>query len=99
MNNQMAREHAQEMMDSGASIEDANVTMIRIEGVRLVRAKMPRQIRTALMGAVKKGQLGRLPKDGLRPEAFFHPNAKAKALSLRDQCFHDSIQAMKKICI
>jgi hypothetical protein len=32
------------------------------------------------MAAVKEGLLGRLPKDGLKPEIFFHPDHKHGAV-------------------
>lgn len=53
-----------------------NVEQILVRGTRVVRGKMPSQVRKELMAAVKAKVLGRLPKDGLKPEIFFHPDHK-----------------------
>lgn len=49
-----------------------NVEMIRAAGHRIIRGRIPREVRTELMAAVKAGELGHLKKDGLKPEIFFH---------------------------
>lgn len=86
------------MVESGKlpSMLDANVQAIRMEGVRIIRGKVPAEVRRALFAAVKAGQLGRLVKDGLMPEAFFHPNAKAKAVSMRNEIAYSSINSIRK---
>lgn len=53
-----------------------NVEQIRKQASRVVRGPMPAQVRKELLGAVKAGLLGRLKKDGLKPEIFFHPDHK-----------------------
>ena len=53
----------------------ANVEIVRIMGVRLIEARITRAVRTELNRAVKSGRLGHLPKDGLMPEAYFHPKS------------------------
>jgi hypothetical protein len=53
-----------------------NVEQIRAQATRVIRGKIPMQVRRELMDAVKKGFLGRLKKDGLKPEIFFHPDHK-----------------------
>lgn len=53
-----------------------NVEQILIQASRVVRGPIPRQVRKELMTAVKAGVLGRFPKDGLKPEIFFHPDHK-----------------------
>lgn len=53
-----------------------NVEQILCQGSRIIRGKMPAQVRKELMTAVKAKVLGRLPKDGLKPEIFFHPDHK-----------------------
>lgn len=57
-----------------------NVEQILIQATRVVTSKVPRQVRNELMAAVKSGVLGRLPKDGLKPEIFFHPDHKHGAV-------------------
>lgn len=51
-----------------------NVDLIRAQATRVINSRMPLQVRRELMAAVKAGHLGRLPKDGLKPEIFFHPD-------------------------
>lgn len=53
-----------------------NVEQILIQATRVIRGKIPAQVRKELMTAVKAKVLGRLPKDGLKPEIFFHPDHK-----------------------
>jgi hypothetical protein len=57
-----------------------NVTEILCAGTRVVRGTIPRQVRNELMAAVKIGALGRLKKDGLKPEVFYHPDHKHGAI-------------------
>jgi len=51
-----------------------NVEMIRTHGERIVRGKIPREVRKELSEGVKLGLLGHLKKDGLKPEIYFHPD-------------------------
>lgn len=57
-----------------------NVQQILIQATRVIRGKIPAQVRKELMAAVKAKVLGRLPKDGLKPEIFFHPDHKHGAV-------------------
>lgn len=57
-----------------------NVEQILCSASRVIRGKMPLQVRRELMAAVKAGVLGRLPKDGTKPEIFFHPDHKHGAV-------------------
>lgn len=61
----------------------ANVMMVRAEGVRLVSNRLPRAVRQALDAAVRAGELGHLKKEGRQPEVYFLPQAKSKALTIR----------------
>ena len=74
-----------------------NVAMLRDEGVRLIEGRIPRAIRNELMAGVRKGHLGRLAKDGLMPEAFFHPNSQPKAIGLRQQHAKNGLLARAKV--
>jgi hypothetical protein len=98
MNQQIAFQHARGMMDNGMSAVDANVALVRMEGVRLVKARMPREIRAALMAGVKDGRLGRLPKNGRKPEAFFHPNSIWNAKEARQKEENACIRALLAVC-
>lgn len=50
-----------------------NAEMIYAKGTHVVRGRIPAQVRKELMSAVKAKMIGRLPKDGLKPEVFFDP--------------------------
>lgn len=57
-----------------------NAMNVRTAGTRVITGPMPAQVRKELMSAVKSGHLGRLKKDGLKPEIFFHPDHKNGAI-------------------
>lgn len=62
-------------MEQGRLHEVArNVEQIRIQATRVINGRIPAQARKELSAAVKQGLLGRLKKDGLKPEIFFHPD-------------------------
>jgi hypothetical protein len=67
------------------TVSEANVYMVQLQGVRIVRNSMPKAVRSALNLAVKEGRLGHVKKDGLKPEAYFHVNSKFRALEERDR--------------
>lgn len=81
------------------TLAQANVKLVQLEGVRLIKGTTPRDVRKALNTAVKAGELGHIKKDGLRPEAYHHINARSKALDLRDKEFSRAIAGIKAICI
>ena len=80
------------------SLDDANVEIVRMMGVRLINTKMDRRTRSALMGGVKDGRLGHLPKSGVKPEAFFHPNSEANAKEERNKAANAAIRARAAVC-
>lgn len=55
------------------TVAQANVAMVRAERFRVISGRVPAEVRKALNDAVKSGELGRLPKDGFKPETYFHP--------------------------
>lgn len=57
-----------------------NVDLIRAQASRVIKGRIPAQVRKELMAAVKDGHLGRLKKDGLKPEIFYHPDHKNGAI-------------------
>ena len=89
MDQQQAPQYAK-----GMSVADANVEVVRMVGVRLVKSKLDRATRAALMAGVKAGKIGRLPKDGHKPEAFFHPNSIWNAKEARQKVANDVIRAV-----
>lgn len=74
-----------------------NVEQILASGTRLVRGKIPAQVRKELMAAVKIGALGRLPKDGLKPEVFFHTDHKNGAVELQKREAAYSVGLIAKV--
>lgn len=57
-----------------------NVSKILADGTRSITSRVPARVRAELRLAVKDGVLGHLPKDGLKPEIFFHPDRKNSAI-------------------
>lgn len=95
----VATEIAQGMLESGALPTRAamEVEVVRMTGVKIVRGSLTRDMRNALNAGVKAGKLGRLPKDGLRPEAYFHPNSKWRAMEERDRLARASETAIHTV--
>jgi hypothetical protein len=58
-----------------------NVQQILVQATRVVHGRIPAHVRAELRAAVKAGVLGRLPKNGLAPEIFFHPDHKHGAVA------------------
>jgi len=84
-------------MEKGMTAAEANVEVVRMIGVQLVTGKMSRDTRAGLMAGVKAGKIGRLKKDGRKPEAFFHPNSKWKAMEARDKHERETLEAVAKV--
>lgn len=80
------------------SVAEANVYMIRLEGVRVVSGRLSKDVRKALNFAVKTGRLGRLAKEGVKPECYFHPNSNWNAMELREREANAAIRAIMSIC-
>ena len=76
-----------------------NVTKIREEKIRIVRGPIPRAVRKELLDAVKVGELGRLAKEGLRPEVFFHPAHSADAKAVQLTTMFNAVQALKGVLV
>jgi hypothetical protein len=77
--------------------EQANVLLVQLQGYVLITGKMRREVRKALNDAVKRGELGHLKREGLKPEAYFHKNGKWNAMEARARYEFESIEALKKI--
>ena len=99
MGQQQALQYAKGLMDAGMSAADANVELVRMQGISVTAGKLTRDLRSALMAAVKDGRLGQLKKDGLKPEVFFHPNSEGTARSARNKAAYQAIEAIKATCI
>lgn len=88
----------QGMQEKGELEIGPNVMVVRLMGFRLITGRIPASVRRELNDAVKSGVLGRLPKQGPKPEAYFHPNGKWNAMDARDKAARESIEAILKIC-
>lgn len=76
-----------------------NVAQILADGVRLIRGKVPASVRTDLREAVKDGVLIHIKKDGLKPEAFCHPNHRASAVRMREREAEHAIANIAKCAV
>ena len=79
------------------TVSEANVYMVQLEGVRIVRNSIPKAVRSALNLAVKEGRLGHVKKEGLKPEAYFHVNSKFRALEERDRIEREIMDASSSV--
>ena len=73
--------------------DQANVMLVRCRRVLLVTSKIPANVRRALNNAVKSGALGRMKKDGCKPEVYFHPRFDYLAKEARDREGREIINA------
>ena len=74
-----------------------NVQNILVQATRVIRGRIPQQVRRELMAAVKAGALGHLPKKGLKPEIFFHPDHKHGAVERQKREAEYSIACIAKV--
>ena len=96
MSHQNTVEHLRELMRQGMSCDEANVELVRSERVRLIRNKIPKQIRKALNSAVRIGKLRHMPKDGHKPEAYYHPEFEYLASGKRAEVRDEVLQALSR---
>lgn len=76
---------------------DRNVEQIRAHATRVIHGRIPQSVRSALMQAVKSGELGRLRKDGLKPEIFFHPDHKNGAVDRQNREAAYSVDCIRRV--
>ena len=74
-----------------------NVQQILVQATRVIRGKVPAQVRAELRAAVKAGVLGHLAKDGLKPEVFFHPDHKHGAIERQQREAKVAIQSIASV--
>jgi predicted transcriptional regulator len=98
MSREVAARIARGMREQGKT-STPNVEIVRMMGVDLVRGRIPATVRRELREAVKAGRLGHLKKEGLKPEAFFHPNSKANAVTLREQEERKALECLTRVCV
>lgn len=86
---------ADQMKHGKINAAQANVLIVKMMGIRVIKGKLPADVRKALNDAVKVGELGRLAKDGLKPEIYHHKNARAKAFGEQERIATASINSIK----
>lgn len=74
-----------------------NVANILSHGSRKIVGRVPAQVRKDLRAAVKAGVLGHMPKDGLKPEIFYHPQHRASAVAIRERDAAYSVSCIAKV--
>lgn len=74
--------------------DEANVEKVRIARVQVVTGSLPKQVRNALNGAVKRGYLGHWKREGRKPEVYFHPTFDYLARVARDKHERQVVSAM-----
>ena len=74
-----------------------NVQNILVQGSRVIRGRIPAQVRKELAAAVKAGALGHLKRDGLKPEIFFHPDHKHGAIDRQNREAAYSVGCIAKV--
>lgn len=74
-----------------------NVEQILCQATRVIRGRIPAQVRKELSAAVKAGVLGRLKKDGLKPEVYYHPDHKHGAIERQKREAAYSVECIAKV--
>lgn len=86
MSRQNDIERLKDLMQRGEiTAAQANVQMVRDQRFRLVISGLPADVRKALNAAVKAGELGRMKKEGHKPECYYHPTFKYLAVEARNK--------------
>lgn len=76
-----------------------NVEQIRASGMRVVRGTVPASVRKELADAVRAGWLGRIRKNGLAPEIYFHPDHVNGAIERHKKEFEYGAQLIAQVCV
>jgi len=96
MDQRSAMERAVGMKERGETTTP-NVEVVRMMGTRIVNGSIPREVRSELMAGVKADRLGRLKKDGLMPEVFFHPNSRYLAVDIQRKSALEGVRAIASV--
>lgn len=96
--NQNDFEHIKDLLQRGEITSDqANVMMVLARRILLVTSPIPSNVRKALNDAVKRGELGRLKKDGHKPEAYYHPTFEYLVAGERNAHARSVLQSLAKV--
>lgn len=97
-NTQMVVERIRERLRMGeVTSAQANVEMVLAERVRVVKGRVPSDVRRALNEAVSAGVLGHFKKDGFKPEIYFHPTFEYLAKGERAAVERAAKEAVAKV--
>jgi hypothetical protein len=81
------------------TINEANVKMVLVQRVRIVRSSIPASVRKALNAAVKEGVLKHMKKDGMKPECYYHPTFEYLAIGERNKIACEGIEALRTVFV
>lgn len=70
---------------NGWDTEECNIQIVLRLGFVEVSGRLRREVRAALMSAVKTGRLGRLKKGHGWPEIFYRPESRPVAMAAKNQ--------------
>jgi hypothetical protein len=88
-------EYLKDQLERGEMTADqANVEKVKMARVQLVTRSLPSAVRKALNAAVKNGELCRMPKDGRKPEAYYHPSFEYLAKQARNEHERSTLKAL-----
>lgn len=91
-------ERIQDKLQQGLiSIDEANVEIVKCQRVRLIKGRMPANIRKALNQSVRDGVLGHMKKDGYKPECYYFKPFKYMADDERVKEHNKAIDSLKVI--
>ena len=79
-----------------SELDEANIQLVIDQRIRQV-SKIPRDVRAALMVAVKQGRLCHLKGDTYAPEYFCVPEALKECQELQTKVTIDRLEALAKI--
>lgn len=93
-------EYLKDMVDRGEiSAGEANVEFVLSARVKIVKSKIPKDVRVALDGAVKEGKLLHMKKEGLFPECYCHPGFDYLAIYERKKEAEKKINALSSVVV
>ena len=91
-------ERVKDLLDRGTiTAAQANVQMVRDERFRLITGWLNKDVHKALNMAVRSGELKHLKKEGLKPEAYYHPTFEYLAKAARNKRERESLAAISGV--
>lgn len=73
------------------TIDEANIEMVKVERFRLIKNKIPMNVRKSLNKAVKDGVLGHMKKDNYKSECYYFLPFKYLADAARTKEHNDML--------